>query len=373
MASSAGLMTDEEQRNDMCVGTFRWKASHVLPPVPPPPAGRLPTVGPADAIGWARYLQARWGVKDGAAAAALARRDASLLDGMSYPLSLSLALECLGVRRERLFDGTLGIRHLDVVVAGASSKAEERLLRDSDYWAELGRIYSGISIHLWMVGPEIETAPGDSGSSGSASKAGRNKSSKKKKGKNKGAAAGSQQPGDGINGAAGPASTASSSSSSCYRLGTSGSLTASAFRGTLQTLFEAHPELCPPSSSSTTEKGTMEAAGGSRGGGAGGDGGGRPGAATFVCGFNPGFGSGNVDMLTSWLRDLVYAARLRVPVIFTQANDYSDLRGELAVLTRIVGAKFILPPQKNPFHAATCAQDPGAAGGASWSCANSYM
>ena len=41
---------------------------------------------------------------------------------------------------------------------------------------------------------------------------------------------------------------------------------------------------------------------------------------------NPGFGSGNAPLVASWTKDL-FLAEKRVPVIFTQANDYLTFAG----------------------------------------------
>ena len=55
-----------------------------------------------------------------------------MLDGLSYPLSLAFALQRLRLRPPQ--PGPLY-----VLIIGASSKAEERLVRESDYWQELAR------------------------------------------------------------------------------------------------------------------------------------------------------------------------------------------------------------------------------------------
>ena len=52
---------------------------------------------------------------------------------------------------------------------------------------------------------------------------------------------------------------------------------------------------------------------------------------TLFIGFNPGFGSGYEALLESWACDLVKLLDLRYPVFFTQANDFSDLKGETMV------------------------------------------
>jgi hypothetical protein len=124
-------------------------------------------------------------------------------------LSLGLALGALGVTAATL--NARGVETLHVVVAGASSKAEERLLRDSNYWEELGNMYHGVHVQLWMVGPEIEVGCGDDagagagggeggdgeggtsgggGGGGGSRKRGGKKSNKKKGNKKKAAAVG---------------------------------------------------------------------------------------------------------------------------------------------------------------------------------------
>lgn len=52
---------------------------------------------------------------------------------------------------------------------------------------------------------------------------------------------------------------------------------------------------------------------------------------TMFLGYNPGFGSGFDVLLESWACDIVRLLDLRYAVFFTQANDYSDVRGEMQV------------------------------------------
>lgn len=56
---------------------------------------------------------------------------------------------------------------------------------------------------------------------------------------------------------------------------------------------------------------------------------------TIFIGFNPGFGSGYDKLLESWALDLVMLVNLKYPIFFTQANDYSDLRGETKVFEKL--------------------------------------
>jgi hypothetical protein len=59
--------------------------------------------------------------------------------------------------------------------------------------------------------------------------------------------------------------------------------------------------------------------------------------------------------------DLVTLINANYPIIFTQANDYSDQRGELRVLETIFNNKirFIIEPQENPFRAVTYYHEEG--------------
>ena len=43
---------------------------------------------------------------------------------------------------------------IDIVLCGAAAKAEERLLIDSGYWAELGNHFKDSQLNLYIVGPE---------------------------------------------------------------------------------------------------------------------------------------------------------------------------------------------------------------------------
>ena len=76
---------------------------------------------------------------------------------------------------------------------------------------------------------------------------------------------------------------------------------------------------------------------------------------TLFIGFNPGFGSGYQALLESWAHDLVMLLNHRYPVFFTQANDFSDLKGETKVFETIFESKvkYIMAPEINPFRAMT--------------------
>lgn len=97
---------------------------------------------------------------------------------------------------------------------------------------------------------------------------------------------------------------------------------------------------------------------------------------TVIIGYNTGFGnfvdSGDHRLLLSWLPDLYAIADCGIPAIFTCANDYADMNGEFAVQSQIVGAKFLLLPQQNPFSAASHLHEEGKRDTA-WSRGNSFL
>jgi len=76
---------------------------------------------------------------------------------------------------------------------------------------------------------------------------------------------------------------------------------------------------------------------------------------TLFIGYNPGFGSGYEPLLKSWSLDLLFLINLNYKVVFTQASDFSDLRGEKRVLERLFDDKInvFLPDMVNPYHGST--------------------
>ena len=59
--------------------------------------------------------------------------------------------------------------------------------------------------------------------------------------------------------------------------------------------------------------------------------------------------------MLSWALDLVFLLNLNYKIIFTQANDFSDLRGETRIFEKLFGdkAKFFLSASENPLRAMT--------------------
>ena len=78
---------------------------------------------------------------------------------------------------------------------------------------------------------------------------------------------------------------------------------------------------------------------------------------TVFVAFNPGFGSGNGELMFSWAQDLRLLCAKGALLICTCANDYSDLRGETTLLNAFIGARYVVVPQRCPFQAASCMLD----------------
>lgn len=99
---------------------------------------------------------------------------------------------------------------------------------------------------------------------------------------------------------------------------------------------------------------------------------------TLFLGFNPGFGSGYEALVESWAMDLVKLLDLRYPVFFTQANDFSDLKGETRVMEVLFESKIkmILAAEQNPFRAMTHYSDESVSAKSDhsvWCCANTHI
>lgn len=70
-----------------------------------------------------------------------------------------------------------------------------------------------------------------------------------------------------------------------------------------------------------------------------------------VIGLNCGFGNWEnpmprrYNLLFQWIRDLYFVTATKLPLLFTCANDYADLVGEVSVMQNIMGAYFIHSPR----------------------------
>eukprot|EP00913_Durusdinium_trenchii_P014852 g13928.t1 len=131
---TAGLCAemDASAKDGESPGTFRWPRRMVLPTLPSGPS----LAAAVTEKGWGPYLRQRGGEQ----MVNLERSKlAMMLDALSFPLSLAWLLlqEPLDAQLQsrEIASGTL-----HVVVLGATSKAEVRILEDSDYWEDPGPV-----------------------------------------------------------------------------------------------------------------------------------------------------------------------------------------------------------------------------------------
>jgi hypothetical protein len=76
----------------------------------------------------------------------------TLLDGLSYPMTLVWVLRKLALRAPTAQHKRTP---LTIVAIGAANRSEERLLHQTTYWAEIGTWICASEINLWLVGPEV--------------------------------------------------------------------------------------------------------------------------------------------------------------------------------------------------------------------------
>eukprot|EP01001_Neometanema_parovale_P007291 NODE_3601_length_1191_cov_118.355805_g3420_i0.p1 GENE.NODE_3601_length_1191_cov_118.355805_g3420_i0~~NODE_3601_length_1191_cov_118.355805_g3420_i0.p1 ORF type:complete len:370 (-),score=55.77 NODE_3601_length_1191_cov_118.355805_g3420_i0:82-1122(-) len=129
------------------MGTLRWAADTVFPALP-----AFPSPAPPLDEGWKQYCPHRLS-PGGKGDVTL---QPQMLDGLSFPLTLVWTL------RQMLLGGHLdkGLimgkqRTVHVLIAGAARRAEERILRASNYFQELGHYLPSLRFQLHFVGPEM--------------------------------------------------------------------------------------------------------------------------------------------------------------------------------------------------------------------------
>ncbi len=253
-------------------GTFRWKSSKRL--------GSLPTTTNNRKMikftDWMSYLSSRESADLTQTTRQMIQNiqsDLSCIDCLSTPLSICYLFENSVFKVLR--HDSKNYKRITLVCMGCSSKAEERVLRETNCFLELCYYFHNVQhIELWLVGPEMSATVVQLQTHKNIVK--------------------NQQ------------------------------LTCSIFKGTSIDFFRAHPH-CFASKH------------------------------TVVIGFNCGFGNYENDtptrfnLLLSWLPDLYFLSGTNLPVLFTCANDYADLNGEVTIMHKILGANFILLPRENPF------------------------
>eukprot|EP01064_Diplonema_japonicum_P005563 TRINITY_DN13702_c0_g1_i1.p1 TRINITY_DN13702_c0_g1~~TRINITY_DN13702_c0_g1_i1.p1 ORF type:complete len:338 (+),score=50.82 TRINITY_DN13702_c0_g1_i1:712-1725(+) len=292
-------------------GTFAWTESGTpLPNIPVAVPSETPILK-----SWGVYFSMR-GVKEVSPA---------MTDGLSYVLTLCAALKKLGV-------SAWEAQHVDVIVAGASLKAEQHVLNTCNYWEEIGVLLPNKSWTLHFVGPEVDQvlpsrmASYCSGCGGAATHL------------CKGCRLA------GYCGAACQVSDWKSRHKHSCKTKNSASLSqhvsVKVFKGTLHDYLEKE-------NFNTS--------------------------STVVYGCNTGFGSGNPPLMESWVPDLSRLASSAFLCLMSCANTWSDLRGEVLLLQTMYNVDLCLAPASNPFKAVTVKQDEAPEPTTSiqkWYCAN---
>ena len=145
MPSEKDLCLDS-RGDGMYSGTFRWTTSKTFP--------KLPLVNDTLSVlqkpyGWRTYLTNRGG---GMQLVDVAKKDPSFLDALSFPITICHIIDLL--RNTALKDhGPL----LNIVVLGATIKAEQRIWHSTSYWDEISTLFPEYKeINLFLTGPEVD-------------------------------------------------------------------------------------------------------------------------------------------------------------------------------------------------------------------------
>ncbi|KAF0687646.1 Aste57867_20630 [Aphanomyces stellatus] len=148
-SATADLALD--QRGDgLYSGTFRWTEQKKFPALPPRDYSHLnpPPTAPL-ALGWQGYLER---CHSGRNLVAMATQDPSFLDALSFPMTFIYAATLL---RLAALNSHLPPDCLHVLVVGATVKAEQRILQQTNYWNELAAFFPHVPLKLWFIGPEV--------------------------------------------------------------------------------------------------------------------------------------------------------------------------------------------------------------------------
>lgn len=143
-------------------GTFRWKKTKQLKNMPAYPNEAASSV----LVGWMDFFHHRFDEDQCLHMLAAIQSDLSYIDCLSSPLSIAYMVQ------ETVTNMADGLKQtLHIICIGCSSKAEERILMETNCWDELGYLlYDKVgSIELWLVGPEISRTSENVKSMGSRS------------------------------------------------------------------------------------------------------------------------------------------------------------------------------------------------------------
>jgi hypothetical protein len=268
------LIGEEEEMNSKeYLGTFRWKRSLKFPAL---------TIDKqydyfSNLIGWGSYLDLRTNFEV----------EPYIVDALSYPMSIVHAIEnlrCSYVDSIKFF--LLREKNLNLIVMGASTKAEFRIAMESNYFEEIynyltfTRKVSDFKLNLYFVGEEIKLK-------------------------------------------------------TSYKSKSNENLTYHFFEGKTGEFLK----LNALEFSKTN---------------------------TIFVGLNCGFGAGYLKLTTSWVLDLIKIMKFGYLSIFTYTNSWEDMKGETAIIEKLLGGNILIHKEENPFKSMTVYRNSEDL----WSCGN---
>ena len=320
-------------------GVFRWRPSHPLRTLPLSSYVINSRYSSLDYnSGYIGFFASRCQQKEELdALLKYVHSDLCLVDSLSFPLSICFGLLSSKIIEERMINREV----LHLVCLGCTGKAEERVMRETNCFDEIVYAFPNIKhIHVYLVGPEMTVTESDITIPLYAS----NHENIQKELLNK------------------------------IQLERR-RMKYHTFKGTSRDFFKAHSSLLPIATTTTTSSSSASNGGGTD---------------TVCIGFNCGFGnfdnlgSNRYDLFASWYADLSFLTAIQnMPCIFTCANDYSDLKGELAILLQCLGSQLVSLPTKSEYHcASTFVSEESASSSSSsassasqqdYSCGNSFL
>lgn len=320
MSSISDAIDLNGQEGSMMTGVFRWKKSHHLRSLP------ASSTGSSDFTkGWMELFQSRCkSKKELENLVEYVQQDLSIIDCLSFPATIVSAIKRSNLLSENQSQSQQVeiLDELHIVCMGCSSKTEERILRETRCWHELGIALQGSvhHVHLYLVGPELSCTENN------------------------------------VLPFHRPLLSDIEMSWSALELA---HLTAHTHKGTASDFFKSHKHLIPlPSMVAGLSQRSVN---------------------TIAVGLNCGFGNfdnpgpSRYDLLISWYGDLAFLCSLQcLPMIFTCANDYADLTGEVMLHSNYFGSIFLCNPNQNPFCCASTFVAEGHNSTEDFSCGNIY-
>lgn len=137
---------DLEGNGEGYSGTFRWRKSKALPSMPPYTHTELSLHS-----GWMEYFLSRCSSTDECKALVhQATNDLCLIDCISTPVTIGKLIQETNLH--------IPLDHVSIVIIGTSSKAEERIAKETNSFHELSHILHHYKVmDVWLVGPEMSS------------------------------------------------------------------------------------------------------------------------------------------------------------------------------------------------------------------------